>query len=105
MPRKRRFHIPDVPVHIVQRGHSRIPVFFENDDCSTYLHYLEEGAERYGCSIHAYVLMTNHIHILATPIKKREPKSNDAACREELCSLYQLCLWYVKFYLGRQVQV
>jgi len=40
MPRKRRFFIPDVPVHIVQRGHSRKPVFFENDDYSTYLHYL-----------------------------------------------------------------
>ena len=67
MPRKPRFIIPDVPVHIVQRGHSRNPVFFEDADYSAYLGWLKSGAERYHCAIHAYVLMTNHIHILATP--------------------------------------
>lgn len=71
MPRKPRFYIPDVPVHIVQRGHSREPVFFENDDYQAYLDWLAEAAERYGCAIHAYVLMTNHIHILATPETKQ----------------------------------
>ena len=68
MPRKPRFYIPGVPVHIVQRGHSKEPVFFENDDYQAYLGWLKEAAERYGCAIHAYVLMTNHI--LATPEKK-----------------------------------
>jgi putative transposase len=67
MPRKPRFIIPNVPVHIVQRGHSRNPVFFEDGDYSAYLGWLKAGAERYRCKIHAYVLMTNHIHILATP--------------------------------------
>ena len=70
MPRKPRFYLPGVPVHIVQRGHSREPVFFEPDDYQAYLHWLEEGSERYDCDIHAYVLMTNHIHILATPHQK-----------------------------------
>ena len=37
MPRKPRFYLPDVPVHIVQRGHRREPVFFENDDYVAYL--------------------------------------------------------------------
>jgi putative transposase len=55
-----------VPVHIVQRGHSREPVFFENADYSAYLRWLKAGAERFGVRIHAYVLMTNHIHLLAT---------------------------------------
>jgi len=70
MPRKPRFYLPGVPVHIVQRGHSREPVFFEADDYSAYLVWLQEAAQRYGCAIHACVLMTNHIHILATPDSK-----------------------------------
>jgi putative transposase len=42
-------------------------VFFEDDDYLAYLRWLGQGAERYGVAIHAYVLMTNHIHILASP--------------------------------------
>lgn len=67
MPRKPRFFVPGVPVHIVQRGHSREPVFFDDSDYVAYRGWLKEAAERYHCDIHAYVLMTNHIHILATP--------------------------------------
>ncbi len=67
MPRKPRFFLPDVPVHLVQRGRSREPVFFENNDYHAYLNWLKTAGERYDCAIHAYVLMTNHIHILATP--------------------------------------
>ena len=67
MPRKPRFFLPDLPAHIVQRGHSREPVFFEKEDYRAYLNWLKEASERYECAIHAYVLMTNHIHILATP--------------------------------------
>ena len=67
MPRKPRFYLPGVPAHIVQRGHSREPVFFETDDYLAYLDWLQEASVRYGCKIHAYVLMTNHIHILVTP--------------------------------------
>lgn len=71
MPRKPRFFLPDIPTHIVQRGHSREPVFFEDDDYYAYLGWLNESAERYDCAIHAYVLMTNHIHILASPNDKQ----------------------------------
>jgi len=70
MPRKPRFYLPGIPVHVVQRGHSGEPVFFENDDYSAYLEWLEQASERYGCAIHAYVLMPNHIHLLATPEKQ-----------------------------------
>ena len=69
MPRKPRFFLPDIPVHIVQRGHSREPVFFEDSDYRAYLDWFTEAAERYACAVHAYVLMTNHVHILATPHK------------------------------------
>ena len=70
MPRKPRFFLPDTPAHIVQRGHSRKPVFFEDSDYQAYLNWLKEAAERYDCAINAYVLMTNHIHLLATPKDK-----------------------------------
>ena len=67
MPRKPRFHLPGVPVHAVQRGHCRQAVFFEDDDYQVYLHWLRVAAQRYDCSVHAYALMTNHIHLLLTP--------------------------------------
>lgn len=67
MPRKPRFYLPGVSVHVMQRGHDRLPVFFCDDDYRQYLIYLKENAERYSCSVHAYVLMTNHIHLLLTP--------------------------------------
>ncbi len=67
MPRKPRFFIPGVPVHIVHRGHSRDPVFFEDEDYSTYAYWLGEASKRYGIQIHSFVLMTNHVHLLITP--------------------------------------
>jgi len=67
MPRKLRFVLPGVPLHVVQRGNSREPVFFAEADYHAYRRWLKEAAERYRCKIHAYVLMTNHIHILVTP--------------------------------------
>jgi len=66
MPRKPRFFVPDIPNHIIQRGNNREAVFFEEEDCQTYKNILHESAESSGVKIHAYVLMTNHIHILAT---------------------------------------
>lgn len=64
MPRKPRFFLPNSPVHIVQRGHSKAPVFFEDSDFKAYLNWLREGASRYKVDIHAFVLMTNHVHML-----------------------------------------
>ncbi len=46
MPRKPRFFLPDIPAHIVQRGHSREPVFFEDNDYRAYLGWLMEAATR-----------------------------------------------------------
>jgi putative transposase len=56
-----------MPFHVVQRGHHRSAVFFEDFDYLNYLACLREAAQNYGCSIHAYVLMTNHVHLLLTP--------------------------------------
>lgn len=46
-------------------------MFFENEDFDLYLRVLRAAAERYGCAIHAYVLMTNHVHLLTTPETRR----------------------------------
>ena len=67
MPRKPRFFIPGMAVHVVQRGHSRHPVFFDTSDHHAYLDYLHDAISRHGCKLHAYVLMTNHVHLLITP--------------------------------------
>ena len=69
MPRRPRIHIDGVPLHIVQRGHNRKPCFFAEDDYSSYLHWLGEALTESGCALHAYVLMTNHVHLLVTPTK------------------------------------
>ena len=67
MPRKPRFYLPGVPVHVVQRGHSRGPIFFEEQDYAMYAHWLGEAAEKYDVIVHAFVFMTNHVHLLVTP--------------------------------------
>ena len=67
MPRKSRFYLPDVPAHVVQRGNCRQAVFFAREDYAAYLGWLREAALEHGCRIHAYVLMTNHVHLLLTP--------------------------------------
>ncbi len=67
MPRKPRFYQPGMPVHVFQRGHNKEPVFFDDEDYLVYLRYLKASADICGCRIHAYVLMTNHVHLLVTP--------------------------------------
>ena len=69
MPRRCRIHLDEVPLHIVQRGHNREPCFFAEDDYSSYLHWLGEALTESECLLHAYVLMTNHVHLLLTPKK------------------------------------
>jgi REP element-mobilizing transposase RayT len=56
-----------VPLHIVQRGHNREACFFGKDDDLAYRHWLGEALRESGCALHAYVLMTNPMHLLLTP--------------------------------------
>ncbi len=67
MPRRPRITLAGVPLHLIQRGNNRQACFFGDEDYLTYLHWLEEYAAALGCSIHAYALMTNHVHLLLTP--------------------------------------
>lgn len=67
MPRLARIVIPGAPHHIVQRGNNRQDLFFVEDDYRLYLQYLADYAKRFDLGIWGYCLMTNHIHIIATP--------------------------------------
>jgi putative transposase len=67
MPRHARLALPGVAWHIIQRGNNRSACFFTSQDRHTYLAMLREQADEHGCQVHAYVLMTNHVHLLATP--------------------------------------
>ena len=68
MARKPRIDLPGLPQHIVQRGNDRQPCFFADVDRTRYLQDLRHIAQREYCCVHAYVLMTNHAHLLVTPM-------------------------------------
>ena len=61
MPRRARLGLPDIPWHIIQRGNSRSTCFYTEEDYRLYLDHLTELSKRFGCTVHAYVLMTNHV--------------------------------------------
>ena len=67
MTRLPRYVIPGQPQHIIQRGNNRQVIFAHDADYSFFRDALVEAADKHGLAIHAYVWMTNHIHLLATP--------------------------------------
>jgi len=67
MARMPRFFLHGVPLHVVSRGNNRAAIFHEKEDREFYRAYLRHAARRHGVAVHAYVLMTNHVHLLATP--------------------------------------
>ena len=67
MARLPRFTIPGQPQHVIVRGNNRSEIFCAEQDYHFYLEKLQKSCEKHGMDIHAYVLMTNHIHLLATP--------------------------------------
>ena len=69
MPRRARIAVAGVPLHLIQRGNNRSACFFAEEDYRRYLDHLAELSEKFCCAVHAYVLMTNHVHLLLTPEK------------------------------------
>jgi len=67
MARLPRLTLPDYPHHVIQRGNNRQPIFASPADYQRLLDLLEENAKKFAVAIHAYVLMSNHMHLLATP--------------------------------------
>ena len=70
MPRPKRMDLPGLPMHVVQRGNNREAVFFDNSDRQAYLDWLNECASHYRVAVHTWCLMTNHVHLLVTPLER-----------------------------------
>lgn len=67
MARLPRLTLPGYAHHVIQRGNNRQPIFTSPQDFQTMLDLLAENARKFQVAIHAYVLMDNHFHLLATP--------------------------------------
>jgi putative transposase len=73
MARRPRHVVPGQALHLIQRGNNRQAIFFADLDYRFYHEALEDAADRYGCAVHAYVFMTNHVHLLLTPSTEEGP--------------------------------
>ena len=67
MARLPRLTLPGYPHHVIQRGNNRQAIFTTTADDRALLELLEENAKKFDVAVHAYVLMSNHFHMLATP--------------------------------------
>lgn len=70
MPRRPRVCIPGMPLHIIQRGNNRQVCSASDADLAAYANWLAVGAEKFGVRIHGWVFMTNHVHLLLTPMSE-----------------------------------
>jgi putative transposase len=71
MPRQPRYFIPGMPQHLIARGVDKQAVFFQEADYQLYLNALLRATRDQACAVHAYVLMTNHVHLLITPATEK----------------------------------
>ena len=71
MPRLPRLNVPGIPQHVIQRGNNRHVTFFADQDYAVYLDRLKDYSKKYDVAVHAYVLMTNHVHLLMTPSEEK----------------------------------
>jgi putative transposase len=69
MPRQGRYFLEGQPLHVIQRGNNKGEIFFTHQDAVNFLKWLGEAADTHGLAVHAYVLMPNHIHLLASPAR------------------------------------
>ena len=84
MPRKRRFILPNIPHHTIQRGNNRQSIFFEKEDYDYFLGRLKQLSRENGVEIGSYCLMTNHIHLLTYPATE----AGMIKCMKMVCQHY-----------------
>lgn len=65
--RRRRLYVPGLSAHVFQRGHNRSVIFDEASDYDHFVALMRHSARRYGTDVHAFALMSNHYHLIATP--------------------------------------
>lgn len=73
MPRHARHVLPGVPMHVMQRAVNSQTCFPEPGDRDLYVRLVEEAVDESACRVHAYVVMTNHVHLLVTPEREDSP--------------------------------
>jgi putative transposase len=86
--------LSNIPVHVIQRGNNRQRCFYEEDDRSFYLFHLSRLLTKAGCALHAYCLMTNHVHMLLTP-------NSSHSCAALMKGIGQLHTQYMNRTYGR----
>jgi putative transposase len=94
MARLGRYFIPGQPLHVIQRGNDRRSIFFAPDDYARYREWLHVASVANGCAIHAYVLMSNHVHMLVTP-------SNEDSLPKTMQSLGRRYVRHINWAYGR----
>jgi putative transposase len=94
MPRRARAVLPGFALHIVQRGINGNPCFLQPGDFAAYLGFLAQFSAKFSCAVHAYCLMTNHVHLLATP-------GSVEACGLLMKNLSQCYVQWLNHRLGR----
>jgi len=94
MPRASRIVIENCAHHVTQRGNNRQDVFFVDDDRRAFLSFLVDSSERFGLAVEGYCLMTNHVHLVATP-------SGESSLAEALKRTNQLYAQYINRLHGR----
>lgn len=88
MPRLARFTPAGIPQHVIQRGNNRQVTFCCDEDFAFYIYCLKEYSEKFDVDIHTWVLMTNHVHMLATPKLEEGLSKNDAVARSNVCAIF-----------------
>lgn len=88
MSRSHRYFLPNVPLHIIQRGNNKIPCFHSDRDRAFFLAKLLYYSSKYEVAIHSFVLMTNHVHLLVTPTDTTGFRVH-ACTRNLLCEVLQ----------------
>lgn len=94
MARLPRYFIKDQPQHLIQRGNNRELIFGANEDYQFYIECLKEASQNNGLKIHAYVLMTNHVHLLASP-------SEETSISKTFQSVGRRYVQYFNYYYDR----
>ena len=104
MARLPRFVIPGQPQHVIVRGNNRAEIFCADADYNFYLEKLKLACDKHGCSVHPYVLMTNHVHLLITPHLEQSLGKAMQMLGALLCAILQLLLPAHRHSLGRPLQ-
>ena len=101
MARLPRYFVPGQPQHIILRGNNRQAIFAADQDYRFFRDCPVEAAQRFGLGVHAYVSMTHHVHLLATPNDVASLPITLTVRRPALCPVLQCHLRALGHAMGR----